>query len=200
VLIYGREILTRKPGATFIGEVKCWQVMSDALRKLGANAIIYKTGPTLIQARMKDENAELAGEMSGHTFFKDRYYRFDDALYAACRLIEIVAASDGPLSKQTAGLPVMVNTPQIRLGTPGDHIQFEVVKRVLRHFEGNREIVAVDGARILFPQGWGLVRASNTQPVLVMQFEAPNAEPLAEYWAEVETAVSASKAEALAAK
>lgn len=197
LLIYGREILTRKPGATFIGEVKCSQVMYDELRNLGANAIMYKTGHSLIKAKMKEEHAELAGEMSGHMFFKDRYFGFDDALYAACRLIEIVAASGEPLSAQTKGLPVTVTTPEIRFDTT-EELKFEVVRRVLEHFKGKREIVDVDGARILFPEGWGLVRASNTQPVLVMRFEATNEKLLNEYRREVESVVEQATASAMA--
>jgi phosphomannomutase/phosphoglucomutase len=191
LLIYAREILSRKPGATFIGEVKCSQIMYDELRKLGANAIMYKTGHSLIKAKMKEEHAELAGEMSGHMFFKDRYYGFDDALYAACRLLEIVAASGKPLSAQIEGLPKMVTTPEIRFDTP-DEIKFDVVKRVADHFRTARQIVDVDGARILFPEGWGLVRASNTQPVLVMRFEAPTRELLNEYRREVEGVVESA--------
>ncbi len=194
MLIYGREILTRKPGATFIGEVKCSQVMYDELRKLGANAIMYKTGHSLIKAKMKQEHAELAGEMSGHMFFKDRYYGFDDALYSACRLIEIVASSGKPLSAQTDGLPVMVNTPELRNDTP-EEMKFAVVQRVLEHFRSRREVVDVDGARIIFPQGWGLVRASNTQAILVMRFEAATQELLDEYRREVEAVVEQAKAE-----
>jgi phosphomannomutase/phosphoglucomutase len=191
LLIYAREILSRKPGATFIGEVKCSQIMYDELRKLGANAIMYKTGHSLIKAKMKEEHAELAGEMSGHMFFKDRYYGFDDALYAACRLLEIVAASGKPLSAQIEGLPKMITTPEIRFDTPDD-IKFDVVKRVADHFRTARQIVDVDGARILFPEGWGLVRASNTQPVLVMRFEAPSQELLNEYRREVEGVVESA--------
>src|SRR5258706_7023568 len=126
LLIYGREILTRKPGATFIGEVKCSQIMYDELKRLGGNPIMFKTGHSLIKAKMKETHAELAGEMSGHMFFADRYYGFDDALYAACRLIEIVAASGKPLSAQLAGLPKTVTTPEIRFDCP-DELKFEVV-------------------------------------------------------------------------
>ena len=105
LLIYGREILTRKPGATFIGEVKCSQILYDELKRLGGNPIMYKTGHSLIKEKMKQEHAELAGEMSGHMFFADRYFGYDDAIYAACRLIEIVAKSGLPMSAQLAGLP-----------------------------------------------------------------------------------------------
>lgn len=185
LLIYGREILTRKPGATIIGEVKCSQILYDELRRLGGNAIMYRTGHSLIKAKMKEEHAELAGEMSGHMFFADRYYGFDDALYAACRLIEIVARSGRPLSAQLAGLPKMVVTPEIRVDC-ADEIKFEVVKRVTARLRAKHEIVDVDGVRVLFEKGWGLVRASNTQPVLVLRFEAANEELLGRYRAEVE--------------
>jgi phosphomannomutase/phosphoglucomutase len=192
LLIYAREILSRKPGATFIGEVKCSQVMYDELNKLGARAIMYKTGHSLIKAKMKQEHAELAGEMSGHMFFADRYYGFDDALYSACRLIEIVARSGKPLSAQIADLPQTVTTPEIRVDTP-DEIKFDVVARVTEHFRNTHKVIDVDGARVLFPEGWGLVRASNTQPVLVMRFEATRPELLDQYRREVEHVVEEAK-------
>ncbi|WP_321473194.1 phosphomannomutase/phosphoglucomutase [uncultured Paludibaculum sp.] len=193
MLIYGREILTRKPGATFIGEVKCSQVMYDELNRLGANAIMYKTGHSLIKAKMKQEHAELAGEMSGHMFFADRYYGYDDALYAACRLIEIVADSGRPLSAQTEGLPKMVFTPELRVDCP-DELKFQVVDRVKAHFQAIRPTVDVDGVRVLFDEGWGLVRGSNTQPILVLRFEARSQEKLDEYRKTVETVVEEAKA------
>ncbi len=194
LLIFGREILTRKPGATFIGEVKCSQVLYDELNRLGGNAIMYRTGHSLIKAKMKEEHAELAGEMSGHMFFADRYYGFDDALYAACRLIEIVAASGKGLSAQLAGLPKMVSTPEIRVDCP-DETKFDVVARVAEHFKKIRKTVDVDGVRVIFADGWGLVRASNTQPVLVMRFEAANEALLKEYRQEVEAALDEAKAQ-----
>ena len=120
LLIFGREILTRKPGATFIGEVKCSQVLYDELKRLGGNPIMYKTGHSLIKAKMKEAHAELAGEMSGHMFFADRYFGYDDALYAACRLMEIVSKSGKPLSAQLAGLPKLVSTPEIRVDCPDE--------------------------------------------------------------------------------
>jgi phosphomannomutase/phosphoglucomutase len=189
MIIYAREILTRKPGATIIGEVKCSQTLYDDIRKHGGNGIMWKTGHSLIKAKMKESKAELAGEMSGHMFFADRYYGFDDALYAACRLIEIVAKSGQPLSAQLADVPKTVSTPEIRVDCPDEH-KFEVVKRVTEKFRKTHKIVDVDGVRILFPQGWGLVRASNTQPVLVMRFEAATPELLAQYQKEVEAAVA----------
>ena len=189
MIIYGREILTRKPGATFIGEVKCSQLMYDDLAAHGGNPIMWKTGHSLIKVKMKETHAELAGEMSGHMFFADRYYGFDDALYAACRLIEIVAQSGQPLSAQLADLPQTFTTPEIRVECPDD-IKFEVVRQVTERFRRTHSILDVDGARVLFPEGWGLVRASNTQPVLVLRFEASTPELLDQYRQETESAVA----------
>lgn len=192
MLIYGREILTRKPGATFISEVKCSQVMYDQLNALGGRAIMYKTGHSLIKSKMIEENAELAGEMSGHIFFADRYYGFDDALYAACRLIEIVDKSGQPLSAQLEGVPTTVTTPELRVDCPDDQ-KFGIVTRVKQHFAGKREVNDIDGVRVLFDHGWGLLRASNTQPVLVMRFEAQTPEQLAAYRKEVEDALETAR-------
>ncbi len=192
LLIYAREILQRKPGATFIGEVKCSQLMYDEIDRLGGNAIMYKTGHSLIKAKMKEEHAALAGEMSGHMFFADRYRGFDDGLYAACRLIEIVAKSGHALSAQLAGLPKTVSTPEIRVDCPDD-LKFDVVARVAEHLKRTHKTVDIDGVRVLFPHGWGLLRASNTQPVLVMRFEATDQHLLAEYQKEVEQALEDAK-------
>src|SRR5580698_3148199 len=192
LLIYGREILTRKPGATFIGEVKCSQLLYDELKRLGGNPIMYKTGHSLIKAKMKEEHAELAGEMSGHMFFADRYFGYDDALYAACRLMEIVAHSGKPLSAQMAGLPKLVSTPEIRVDCP-DEVKFQVVERVSERLKETHNVISVDGVRVRFEHGWGLLRASNTQPVLVMRFEAPNEKLLESYRHEVESALEQAK-------
>jgi phosphomannomutase/phosphoglucomutase len=195
MIIYGREILTRKPGATFIGEVKCSQTMYDDLKRRGGNPVMWKTGHSLIKAKMKESHAELAGEMSGHMFFADRYFGFDDALYAACRLMEIVAASGQPLSYQLADLPKTFTTPEIRFDCP-DELKFQVVSRASAELRARHRTVDVDGVRVIFPNGWGLVRASNTQPVLVMRFEATSAELLAEYRRAVEGVVERAKQEA----
>ncbi len=192
LLIYAREILQRKPGATFIGEVKCSQVMYDQIAKLGGNGIMYKTGHSLIKAKMKEEHAELAGEMSGHMFFADRYRGYDDALYSACRLIEIVAKSGRPLSAQLAGVPKMVSTPEIRVDCPDD-LKFDLVQRVAEHFKKKYKTIDIDGVRVLFPEGWGLLRASNTQPVLVMRFEAASGHLLKQYQSEVEQVLDAAR-------
>lgn len=192
LLIYAREILTRKPGSTFIGEVKCSQVLYDEIERLGGKPIMYRTGHSLIKAKMKEEHAELAGEMSGHMFFADRYHGFDDALYAAARLIEIVANSGRPLSAQLEGLPAMVSTPEIRVDC-SDETKFDVIQRVAAQFRKTHKVVDVDGVRVIFENGWGLARASNTQPVLVLRFEASSPELLARYQKEVEDAVAAAR-------
>jgi len=189
MIIYGREILSRKPGATIIGEVKSSQNMYDDLARHGANVIMWKTGHSLIKARMQETNAELAGEMSGHMFFADRYYGFDDALYAACRLLEIVANSPAPLSAQLRDLPPTFATPEIRVDCP-DSAKFAIVSAVRERFQRDYDVIDIDGARINFGQGWGLVRASNTQPVLVLRFEAQSPELLAKYRKLVEDAVA----------
>src|SRR5579862_438736 len=192
LLIFGREILTRKPGATFIGEVKCSQLLYDELKRLGGNPIMYKTGHSLIKAKMKEEHAELAGEMSGHMFFADRYHGYDDALYAACRLVEIVAKSGKPLSAQLTGLPKTVSTPEIRVDC-SDETKFQVVERAAAAFRKTHRVIEVDGVRVLFEHGWGLLRASNTQPVLVMRFEASSEEFLERYQKEVEAVLEEAK-------
>jgi phosphomannomutase/phosphoglucomutase len=193
LLIFGREILTRKPGATFIGEVKCSQLLYDELKRLGGNPVMYKTGHSLIKAKMKEEHAELAGEMSGHMFFADRYFGYDDAIYAACRLIEIVASSGKPLSAQFAGLPKLVSTPEIRVDCP-DEVKFQVVEHVAVSFKKTHKVIDIDGVRVLFEHGWGLLRASNTQPVLVMRFEAESGDWLKNYQRQVETVLEEAKA------
>lgn len=193
LLIYAREILGRKPGATFIGEVKCSQVMYDEIARLGGKAIMWRTGHSLIKAKMQETRAAMAGEMSGHMFFADRYYGFDDAIYAACRLLEIVSRSGRPLSAQLEGLPSRVVTPEIRVDCP-DEQKFEVVRRVTESFRASHRVVDIDGVRVLFEDGWGLLRASNTGPVLVMRFEAANEEALNRYREEMERALSRARA------
>jgi len=192
MIVYSREILSRKPGAKIIGEVKCSQTLYDDIKKHGGVGIMWKTGHSLIKAKMKEEHAELAGEMSGHMFFADRYYGYDDALYAGCRLLEIVAKSGCPLSAQLADVPKTISTPEIRVDCP-DEVKFEVVKKVTEYFRKLYPIIDVDGVRVLFPHGWGLARASNTQPVLVLRFEATTQELLDQYRAEVEKAVEEAK-------
>ncbi|MBV9295423.1 MAG: phosphomannomutase/phosphoglucomutase, partial [Acidobacteriaceae bacterium] len=194
LLIFGREVLSRKPGSAFIGEVKCSQVMYDKLKELGGNPIMYKTGHSLIKDKMKREHAELAGEMSGHMFFADRYYGYDDAIYAACRLLEIVAESGKPLSFQLEGIPKLVSTPELRIDCPDD-MKFKLVSKVAQIVRKHHHVVDVDGVRVPFEEGWGLVRASNTQPILVMRFEAKTKELLEKYQGEIERIVDQAKKE-----
>lgn len=138
---------------------------------------MWKTGHSLIKKKMRDEGALLGGEMSGHQFFADRYFGFDDALYAACRLLEIVASSGEPLSAMLSDLPKYESTPEIRVPCE-DERKFDVVRAVAERFKPTNEVIDVDGARVIFEKGWGLLRASNTQPVLVMRFEADDRESL----------------------
>ena len=179
MIIYAREILSRKPGATFISEVKCSQTMYDDIAKNGGRAIMWKTGHSLIKKKMKDEDAELAGEMSGHMFFKDRYYGFDDATYAACRLLEILSNREQRLSQLLEDVPTTHTTPEIRVDCP-DSVKFALVQQVTEFFRQRYEVIDIDGVRVLFDDGWGLVRASNTQPALVLRFEALSQDRLQE--------------------
>jgi phosphomannomutase/phosphoglucomutase len=179
MIIFAREILSREPGATFISEVKCSKTMYDDIEKHGGRAIMWKTGHSLIKQKMKEEKAALAGEMSGHIFFADRYFGFDDATYASLRLLEIMSATGKKLSELLADIPETFSTPEIRVACP-DHIKFDVVKQVTDYFRERHDVIDIDGVRVLFPDGWGLVRASNTQPALVLRFEAMSQERLTE--------------------
>ncbi|MDO8446194.1 MAG: phosphomannomutase/phosphoglucomutase [Deltaproteobacteria bacterium] len=170
--------LTEKP--VFVGEVKCSQVMYDDIEKKGGRAIMWKAGHSLIKDKMKKEKAVLAGEMSGHIFFADRYYGFDDAIYATCRVIEILKKEGKPLSELLADLPETFNTPEIRVDCPDDK-KFDIVERAKEKLAKDYPIIDVDGVRVKFKEGWGLIRASNTQPVLVTRFEASSEEKLLEY-------------------
>jgi phosphomannomutase/phosphoglucomutase len=189
MIIFAREILERKPGATFISEVKCSQAMYAEIERLGGRAVMWKTGHSLIKQRMKELKAEFAGEMSGHLFFADRYFGYDDAIYASCRLLEIMAATGKTVSQLLKGVPKTYTTPEIRIPCPEEK-KFEVVKEVTEYFRQRRQIIDIDGVRVLFGDGWGLVRASNTQPVLVLRFEALSPERLSEIRLEVESVLN----------
>ncbi|MCF8070252.1 MAG: phosphomannomutase/phosphoglucomutase [Desulfobacterales bacterium] len=189
MIIFSREILQRKPGATFISEVKCSKTMYDDIEKHGGRGIMWKTGHSLIKKKMKEEKAELAAEMSGHIFFADRYFGFDDATYASCRLLEIMSDTDSKLSELLADVPKTFSTPEIRVTCPDD-IKFNVVKKVTEHFRAIHNIIDIDGVRVLFDDGWGLVRASNTQPALVLRFEAMTEERLTEIRKIIESALA----------
>lgn len=188
MIILSRALLKSRPGAAILGEVKCSQTMYDDIAAHGGRPIMWKTGHSLIKTKMKEEKALLAGEMSGHIFFADRFYGFDDAIYATLRLLEIVAREKRPLHELIADVPETFATPELRVDCPDDQ-KFAVVDKVLAHYRGTHEVAEVDGARIKFDGGWGLVRASNTQPVLVLRFEAGSQARLDAIRGEVETVV-----------
>lgn len=180
MIIYSRDLVKTSPGAKIIGEVKCSQVMYDEIKRCGGSPIMWKTGHSLIKKKMKEERAALAGEMSGHIFFADRYFGYDDAVYATLRLLEILKKSGHPysLSRLLEGLPEVHATPEIRFDCD-DSIKFRVPGKVREAFSG-QDVITIDGARINFKDGWALVRASNTQPVLVLRFEASGEKALDE--------------------
>ena len=192
MVIFSREILKDNPGATIIGEVKSSHNMYDDIRNHGGNPIMWRTGHSLIKQKLKDEKGLLAGEMSGHIFFADRYFGYDDAIYAACRLLEIAARRTEPLSRYLADLPKTFNTPEIRVQCPEDK-KFRLVDMVKEELRRDHEIIDVDGVRVVFPDGWGLLRASNTGPILVLRFEAESQKRLKEIRALVEGALEKMK-------
>ncbi len=180
LVLFARDVLKRNPGATIISEVKCSQRLYDDIEKNGGKAIMWKAGHSLLKAKMKETGALLAGEMSGHMFFKERYFGYDDAVYASLRLLEILAKSGKALSSLLADLPPSVSTPEIRVDCPDDK-KFIIAQRATEYFRRHYEVIDVDGVRVKFPEGWGLIRASNTQPALVLRFEARSQDKLNEY-------------------
>jgi phosphomannomutase/phosphoglucomutase len=185
LVLFSRDVLKRHPQATIISEVKCSQRLYDDIAQNGGKAIMWKAGHSLLKAKMKETQALLAGEMSGHMFFKERYFGYDDAIYASLRLLEILANSGKPLSALLADLPPSVSTPEIRVDCP-DEQKFIIAKRATQYFRKHYDVIDVDGVRVRFPDGWGLIRASNTQPALVLRFEANSEAKLKEYRALVE--------------
>ena len=185
LIIFGRDAVRRfGPGVPVIFDVKCSELLPRALRAAGARPEMWKTGHSLIEARMKETSSPLAGEMSGHIFFGGDWYGFDDALFAAARLLEIVSMGPPGVARLLADLPETFATPEIRIECP-DEVKFGVVERAAAYFAERYDVNTIDGVRIAFPEGWGLLRASNTQPVLVMRFEATSAEARDRYQAEV---------------
>ena len=192
LLLFARNVLKEHPGSTFISEVKASQVFYDDIPIRGGRAIMWKTGHSVIKAKMKEEKAVLAGEMSGHVFFADRYYGYDDAIYASCRLIEILTKQEASLSSLLADVPQTIVTPEIRVNCSDDQ-KFEIVEAVSQRLQDLmrrqdlettplpvRELITIDGIRVRFDHGWGLIRASNTQPALVLRFEATSQEQLSQ--------------------
>jgi phosphomannomutase/phosphoglucomutase len=195
MIIFAREILSRRPGTTFVSEVKCSKTLYDDIEKRGGRAIMGRTGHSLMKARMKEVDAVMAGEMSGHMFFKDRFFGFDDGIYASCRLLEILAGTGKTICELLEGVPATFTTPEIRVECP-DEIKFDVVERARQFFvEGGYRVIDVDGVRIVFDDGWGLVRASNTQPVLVLRYEAETEQRLGEIRDLIESRVERIKRE-----
>ena len=179
MMIFSRSILKTQPNAVFIADVKCSQKLFDDIEQKGGKAIMSKVGHSLIKAEMKESGATLAGEMSGHIFFADRFFGFDDAIYCGARLLEILSNSEKSLSEFLIDLPRGVNTAEIRIKCPEEQ-KFEVVRQITSEFKKTNKVIEIDGARILFENGWGLVRASNTQAVLSLRFEANDEESLKE--------------------
>ncbi len=204
LVLYARDILAAKPGSTVISEVKASQILYDDIQHRGGKPIMWKTGHSLIKAKMKAEKAALAGEMSGHMFFADRYFGYDDAIYASCRLIEILAKSGRPLSALLSDLPGTSVTPEIRVECP-DAVKFDLVKKVQARLLERakaaspapglkiREVITIDGVRVVFEDGWGLIRASNTQPALVLRFEASTPDRLTAIRTMIETELAETR-------
>ncbi|MEP6945858.1 MAG: phosphomannomutase/phosphoglucomutase [Acidobacteriota bacterium] len=179
MILLSRSILETRPGATIIGEVKCSQNLFDDIAEHGGVPIMWKAGHSIIKAKMKETGAALAGEMSGHIFFADRFFGFDDATYAGARVLEILSKTYKPLSALLADVPKTSSTPELRVDCL-DETKFDVVAKIAQYFAVDHQVITIDGARILFDGGWGLVRASNTQAILVLRFEAQSDERLAE--------------------
>ena len=186
LILYAQDVLARTgKGQSIIFDVKCSQALPDAISKAGGKPVMWKTGHSLIKDKMKESAAPVAGEMSGHMFFTEGFYGHDDALYGAARLLRIIADSGQTVREMLAGVPDFVSTPEIRIEVEEEH-KFDIVARAVSHFRARHDVIDVDGVRVLFGDGWGLIRASNTQPVLVARFEALTEQRLAEIRGEME--------------
>ncbi len=175
-LIFAKDILKDKPGSKIIFEVKSSMVLEEEIRQAGGEPILWKVGHSLLKKKMSEEDAPLAGEVSGHVFFADRYFGYDDAIYAGCRFLEILDKTGKKPSELLEGIPKTFSTPEIRCGCENDAEKFRIAKEAAEYFKANYKVIDIDGVRIIFPDGWGLVRASNTQPSLVTRFEAKTQE------------------------
>jgi len=194
VLIYALSVLEKNKGATIIGDVKCSSNLFKGIEEAGGKAIMWKTGHSLIKSKIKETNAELAGEMSGHMFFNDRFYGYDDAFYAALRLLEIISKSGKKVSELLAHVPKTYSTPEIRVECD-DATKFQLVETVTNKFRKDYDVIDIDGVRVNFPDGWGLIRASNTQPALVLRFEAESEARLSEIRNLIESKLEEAKLE-----
>lgn len=190
LILYAQDLLPKNPGAAIISEVKASKVLYSEIERLGGRPIMWKTGHSLIKKKLREEKALLAGEMSGHIFFADRYFGFDDAIYASCRLAEILSQSEKKLSSLLASLPPTYYTPEIRIYA-SDEVKFKIVDELKKDLSSQYPLIDIDGVRVIFPQGWALVRASNTQAVLVLRFEADTPEALEEIQREIKSRLEA---------
>jgi len=182
MILFARDLLTRHKGAKIIGDIKCTQALFDDIQARGGKPIMWKSGHSVTKSKMQEEDALLAGELSGHIFFKERYFGYDDAAYAGARLLEILSKTPDGFGSLLTDIPDLVNTPEIRLACP-DAKKFKIVEAIADQFRDDQSVIDVielDGARVILDGGWGLIRASNTQPVLVLRFEAENKKRLAE--------------------
>jgi phosphomannomutase/phosphoglucomutase len=180
MILFSRALLAEVPGAVVVSEAKCSQTLYDDIARRGGRGIMWKAGHSIIKAKMKEEGALLGGEMSGHIFFAHRWFGFDDGIYASARLLELLSHTDAPLSTLLADVPKTYASPELRVHCPEEK-KFEVVRLAQEWFSARYETITVDGVRALFPGGaWGLVRASNTQPLLILRVEAGTPERLAE--------------------
>lgn len=186
LIIYARDVLARTgPGQPIIFDVKCSQSLADAVTRAGGRPLMWKTGHSLIKDKMRETHAPIAGEMSGHMFFSEGFYGHDDALYGAARLLRILADSKQTVAQALSDVPVLVATPEIRIEVP-EELKFGLVDRAVAHFRATHDVIDVDGVRVLFGDGWGLIRASNTQPVIVARYEAATEQRLAAIRGEME--------------
>jgi phosphomannomutase/phosphoglucomutase len=188
MILFSRDVLAQVPGAAIVSEVKCSQTLYDDIEKRGGKAIMWKAGHSLIKAKMKETHALLAGEMSGHIFFRHRYFGFDDGIYSSARLLELVARSGKKLSQLLSDVPKTYSSPEIRRDFP-DAKKFAAVERAKEKLRAHGRIIDIDGVRVVLQGGWGLIRASNTQPLLVLRYEAQSPERLREIAALIEGTV-----------
>nr|WP_122013295.1 phosphomannomutase/phosphoglucomutase [Maliibacterium massiliense] len=192
-ILFWRDLMPRHPGSEVIVEVKCSQALVDEAKRLGGKPFFYKTGHSLIKAKMREKGLLYAGEMSGHMFFADEYFGYDDAMYAGARLLRLLADSDKKMSQMLGSVPAYVATPEMRIAC-AEELKAPLMQRIVKRFsDGPNQVITVDGARVIFPDGWGLLRQSNTQPILVMRAESTSKEGLARIVAELQRAVEEEK-------
>lgn len=189
MVLFARQIIPKHPGASIVFDTKCSMGLIEEIEKLGGRPVMWKTGYPLIQSKMLETSAPMAGEMSGHLYFADEYHSFDDALYASCRVLSLVSALDGPFSKAVESVPDYPSTPEIRTKCPDDK-KFEVIERMKKLFRQKYETIEIDGVRAQMKDGWALIRASNTEPVIVLRFEARSEARLREIMDEVRGVLS----------